>query len=165
MRRLPSWKSSLAVLCAAAVASVLTVGCNRTLTQEKSYGTQSLDRQHNTATRGEHSGDVLHRPAAPTEDRDGLMGRSQNPNLIIGHSQTRGYQVDLNNMEMMAKSVPGVENARITLNGANAYVTLDLVHNVTASQARDIERQVIAALKQKIPRYDFHVTSNEGFHR
>lgn len=158
MRRLPSWKSSLAVLCAAAVASVLAAGCNRTLTQEKSYGTQSLDRQHS-------GGDVLHRPVAPTEDRDGLMGRNQNPNLIIGHHQTRGYQVDLNNMQRMAKSVPGVENARITLNGGNAYVTLDLVHNVTASQARDIERQVIAALKQKIPRYDFHVTSNEGFHR
>jgi len=165
MRRLPIWKSSLAVLCVAALASVLTAGCNRTLTQERSYGTQNLDGQRNNAIKGERSGDVIHRPAVPTEDRDGLMGRNQNPNLIIGHDQTRGYQVDLNNMEMMAKSVPGVENARITLNGGNAYVTLDLVHNVTANQARDIERRVIAALKQKIPRYDFHVTSNEGFHR
>jgi hypothetical protein len=61
--------------------------------------------------------------------------------------------------------VPGVENARITLNGGNAYVTLDLVHNITANQARTIEKEVITGLKQKIPRYDFHVTSNEGFHR
>ncbi|MED1952262.1 MULTISPECIES: sporulation protein [Brevibacillus] len=165
MRCLPFWKSSMAVLCVAALASVLTVGCNRTMTQEKGYGTQNLDRQHNTTIKGEQSGDVLHRAATPTEDRDGLMGRNQNPNLIIGHNQTRGYQVDLNNMETMAKSIPGVENARITLNGGNAYVTLDLVHNVTASQARNIEKQVIDALKQKIPRYDFHVTSNEGFHR
>jgi hypothetical protein len=133
--------------------------------QEQGYGTQNLDRQHNTTIQGDRNDDTLHRPAAPTDDRDGLMGRNQNPNLIIGHQQTRGSQVDLNNMEMMAKSVPGVENARITLNGGNAYVTLDLVHNVTANQARTIEQEVITALKQKIPRYDFHVTSNEGFHR
>ncbi|QRG67408.1 sporulation protein [Brevibacillus choshinensis] len=165
MRRLPIWKSSLAVLCVAALASVLTAGCNRTMTQQQGYGTQNLDRQHNTTIKGERSGDTIHHPATPTQDRDGLMGRNQNPNLFIGHTQTRGSQVDLNNMEMMAKSVPGVENARITLNGGNAYVTLDLVHNVTANQARTIEQQVITALKQKIPRYDFHVTSNEGFHR
>ncbi|WP_400162239.1 sporulation protein [Brevibacillus sp. TJ4] len=100
-----------------------------------------------------------------TLDRDDLMGRNQNPNLIIGHANTRNYQVDMNNMVMMAKSVPGVENCRITLNGPNAYVTLDLKHNVTASEARNIEREVIAALRQKIPRYDFHVTSNDSYHR
>jgi len=85
--------------------------------------------------------------------------------MIIGQSNVRNSQIDMNNMEMMAKSVPGVEGARITLNGANAYVTLDLGHNITAGQARTVEQDVIAALKQKIPRYDFHVTSNEGFHR
>ncbi|WNC14552.1 sporulation protein [Brevibacillus brevis] len=165
MRRRPIGKGMIAVLCAFALASSLTAGCNRTLTQEKSYGTQTLDEQHNTPAKGERTGDTLHRPAAPTTDRDRLMGRNQNPNLIIGHQNTRGYQPDLNNMVEMAKSVPGVEGARITLNGGNAYVTLDLVHNVTASEARNIEQQVIAVLTQKIPRYDFHVTSNEGFHR
>jgi len=39
------------------------------------------------------------------------------------------------------------------------------VHNITANQARTIEQQVIASLQKKIPRYDFHVTSNDGFHR
>jgi hypothetical protein len=98
-------------------------------------------------------------------DRDDLMGRNQNPNLIIGHANTRNYQVDLNNMVRMAKSVPGVENCRITLNGGNAYVTLDLKHNVTANEARSIERQVVTALSQKVPRYTFHVTSHDGYHR
>ena len=93
------------------------------------------------------------------------MGRNQNPNLLMGHASVRNAQVDRNSMLTMAKSVPGVEGARITINGGNAYVTLDLIPNVTASQARTIEQQVIAALRQKVPRYDFHVTSNDGYHQ
>jgi hypothetical protein len=99
------------------------------------------------------------------EDRDHVMGRNQNPNLLVGHYGARSTDVDMNSMVMMAKSVPGVEGARITINGGDAYVTLDLIPNVTASQARSIEQQVIAALRQKVPRYDFHITSNEGYHR
>ncbi len=99
------------------------------------------------------------------EDRDPLMGRNQNPNLIIGHANVRNTQVDMDNMERMARSVSGVEDARVTLVGGNAYVTLDLIPNVTANQARTIEQEVIAALRQKIPRYDFHVTSNDAYHR
>jgi hypothetical protein len=159
-------KSSLTVLGILVLSSALTVGCGgRNTTQEKGSNTQAMDGQHPASIKGERSGEVLHHPAPPAADRDTLMGRNQNPNLIIGQSNVRNTQIDMNNMEMMAKSVKGVENARITLNGGNAYVTLDLVHNITASQARSVEQQVIALLQQKIPRYDFHVTSNEGFHR
>ncbi|WP_103109748.1 sporulation protein [Brevibacillus reuszeri] len=165
MRKTSVWKSGLAVVGVLVLSSVLTAGCGRSTTQEKSYNTQRVEGQRPATIAGESSGDTLHRPAPHTQDRDSLMGRNQNPNMIIGQSNVRNSQIDMNNMEMMAKSVPGVEGARITLNGANAYVTLDLVHNITAGQARTVEQDVIAALKQKIPRYDFHVTSNEGFHR
>ncbi|MBG9567813.1 sporulation protein [Brevibacillus agri] len=165
MRMKPFGKSALTVLGILVLSSALTVGCGRNATQEKGTNTQAMDGQYPAAIRGERSGDILHRPAPPAADRDSLMGRNQNPNVIIGQSNVRNTQIDMNNMEMMAKSVKGVEDARITLNGGNAYVTLDLVHNITASQARAVEQEVIALLQQKIPRYDFHVTSNEGFHR
>ncbi|MGG1658673.1 sporulation protein [Brevibacillus sp. NRS-1366] len=165
MRRMPFWKSTLTVVGVLVLSSVLTVGCGRTMTQEKSYNTQKSEGQYPATIKGEQSGDIYHHAAPHTQDRDTLMGRNQNPNMIIGQSNVRNSQIDLNNMEMMAKSIPGVEGARITLNGGNAYVTLDLVHNITANQARTIEQQVIAALRQKIPRYDFHVTSNDGYHR
>ncbi|CAM3309867.1 sporulation protein [Brevibacillus invocatus] len=161
MQRAAIWKSPLMLASIIVLSTALTAGCTN-------YGNFDYDRKQmmtKRTTQTNQAGDVLHSPAPRSVDRDDLMGRNQNPNLIIGHSNVRNSHVDMNNMEMMAKSVPGVENARITLNGGNAYVTLDLKHNVTAKEAREIEKKVIAALHRKIPRYDFHVTSNEGFHR
>lgn len=160
MRRIAIWKSSLVLASILVLSTGLTAGCTN-------YGNLDYDRKQmlTKRTQQNQTGDVLHSPAPRSVDRDDLMGRNQNPNLVIGHSNVRNQHVDMDNMEMMAKSVPGVEDARITLNGGNAYVTLDLKRNVTAKEAREIEKKVIAALHQKIPRYDFHVTSNEGFHR
>ncbi|UFJ40194.1 sporulation protein [Brevibacillus humidisoli] len=144
----------------------LVTGCNSPTTpQENSAGVRSLDPTQNGQTIPDRNDDVIDRQASPLQDRDELMGRDQNPNLVIGHSNVNNKEIDIRNMRMMARRVPGVENARITLNGGNAYITLDLVPNVTAQQARDVERQVITALRQKVPRYDFHVTSNDGYHR
>ncbi|MEJ8544193.1 sporulation protein [Brevibacillus borstelensis] len=165
MRRLPYGKSAAAALGAAALLLALATGCGRTMPQESSYGTNSYDPQQHATIKRDRSGDIIDRGAPPIEDRDPLMGRNQNPNLIVGHPNVRNTQVDMDNMEAMARSVSGVEDARITLVGGNAYVTLDLVPNVTANQARTIEQEVIAALRQKVPRYDFHVTSNDGYHR
>lgn len=165
MRCQSFWKSTLGVLAAVVLASPLTAGCGRTMPQEQSYGAQSYDPQQHATIKSDRNDDAIDRGASPLEDRDSLMGRNQNPNMIIGHSNVRSTQIDMDNMEAMAKSVPGVENARITLSGGNAYVTLDLIPNVTAAQARSIEQQVIAALRQKVPRYDFHITSNDGYHR
>lgn len=166
MRCLSFQRSSLIVLGIVLISSGLTGGCGRNTAQEKSYNTQSYNRQNPAATdSGQYSRDVIHGNGPVQTDRDALMGRNQNPNMIVGHSNVRNTQVDLNNMEMMAKSVPGVEGARITLHGGNAYVSLDLKHNVTANQARTIEKQVMDGLRQKLPRYDFHITSNDGYHR
>lgn len=141
-------------------------GCNSTSTPDgRSYGVRSMDRQQNSTRVMDANNDVIDRGAHPMEDRDELMGRNANPNLVIGHQDVQNNGIDAKNMQMMAKSVPGVENARITISGGNAFVTLDLIPNVTASQARQIERQVIHALGQKVPRYDFHITSNDGYHR
>lgn len=145
--------------------AVWVAGCGRTGPQERSIGTRSIDPQQYATIVNDRNHDTIDRQATRIEDRDYVMGRNQNPNLLVGHSSVLNNHVDIKNMEMMAKSVPGVEGARITLHGGNAYVTLDLIHNVTAGQARTIEQQVIAALRQKVPRYDFHVTSNDGFHR
>ncbi|WP_126428884.1 sporulation protein [Brevibacillus marinus] len=148
------------------LAVTLLSGCNTLTTpQENSSGVRSLDPTQNGQTIPDRSGDVLERTASPQQDRDELMGREQNPNLVIGHSNVMNKEIDIRNMRMMAKRVPGVENARITLHGGNAYITLDLVPNITAQQARAVEQQVMAALRQKVPRYDFHVTSNDGYHR
>jgi hypothetical protein len=165
MRRLTYKKSLWLTAGAVALVTVLFTGCGRTMPQEKSYGARSYDPQQNATIKSDRDHDVIDRGAPAIENRDLLMGRDQNPNLLMGHSAVRSTDIDMNNMVMMAKSVPGVEGARITVNGGDAYVTLDLVPNVTASQARTIEQQVIAALRQKVPRYDFHVTSNEGYHR
>ncbi|MFY0546293.1 sporulation protein [Brevibacillus sp. H7] len=165
MLRTPYTKSVLFSLAAVALGASLISGCGRTQPQEKSFGTQALDPQRNATIQSDRDHDIIDRGAPLTEGRDYLMGRNQNPNLLMGHAAVRNTQIDRNNMEMMAKSVPGVEGARITLNGGEAYVTLDLIPNVTASQARSIEQQVIAALRQKVPRYDFHVTSNDAYHR
>jgi len=148
----------------AALLAVLAAGCGPQTPQERGFGIRSTDPQQQTAIERDRNDDVIDRQAPPIEDRDYFMGRNQNPHLVSGHWSVRNQGVDINNMQMMAKSVPGVERATITINGGNAYVSLDLIPNVTAAQARDIERQVIAALRQKVPRYDFHVTSNDGYH-
>ncbi|GAA4720613.1 sporulation protein [Brevibacillus fulvus] len=145
--------------------AVALAGCGRNDVQQRSMGTRSLDPQANATLINDRNHDELDRQAPAIEDRDHVMGRNQNPNLRIGHSAVINNRVDIENMVMMAKSVNGVENARVTLHGGNAYVTLDLVPNVTAGQARSIEREVIARLRQKVPRYDFHITSNDGFVR
>jgi hypothetical protein len=140
-------------------------GCNQTSTpQGKTSSIRSLDRQQNPSVAPDQTGDVISR-GTRWADRDRIMGRNQNPNLIIGHQNVINKDVDMRSMVAAAKNVPGVENARITLHGGNAYVTLDLVHNVTAGQARYIEDQVISALKLKAPRYDYHITSHDGYHR
>ncbi|QQE74241.1 sporulation protein [Brevibacillus composti] len=161
----PNGKRAAAAAGAVVLLLAMATGCGRTMPQESSYGAKSYDPQQHATIKSDRSGDIIDRGAPPIEDRDKLMGRNQNPNLIIGHPEVSNYQVDMDNMEMMARSVQGVENARITLSGGNAYVTLDLIPNVTANEARNIEQQVIAALRQKVPRYDFHVTSNDGYHR
>lgn len=142
----------------------LLAGCNSPTTpQENSSGMRSLDPTQNGQWISDRDDDVLEQTASPRQDRDELMGREQNPNLVIGHSNVMNKEIDIRNMQMMAKSIPGVEDARIILNGGNAYISLDLVPNVTAQQAREVERQVIAALRQKVPRYDFHITSNDRY--
>lgn len=145
---------------------LVPVGCGQNDTvQERSYGVRSMDQQQRAPFVMDRNDNEIDRRSPAVENRDRLMGRNQNPNMIVGNQSVRSYQVDIRNMQMMAKSVPGVENARITLNGGNAYVTLDLIPNITAGQTRTIERQVIAALRQKVPRYDFHITSNDGYHQ
>lgn len=104
------------------------------------------------------------RSATPGANRETLMGRNQNPNILVGPHSIRSYAVDEKNLEMAAKSVPGVEGARVSISGGNAYVTLDMMPNITAQHARDIEQKVIQALIHKAPRYDYHMTSNDGVH-
>jgi len=163
---MPSRLHRKTILPMCAVLMLVSVGCGRNNdAQERAYGVRSMDPQQQAPLVMDRNDNEIDRQAPPIEDRDMFMGRNQNPNMIIGHQAVRGYQVDVRNMQMMAKSVPGVENARITLNGSNAFVTLDLVPNVTAAQTRSIERQVIQALTQKVPRYDFHITSNDDYHQ
>ncbi|WP_134683405.1 sporulation protein [Brevibacillus migulae] len=163
---MPSRLHRKTILPMCALLMLVSVGCGRDNdTQQRAYGVRSMDPQQRAPFVMDRNDNEIDRQAPAVENRDITMGRNQNPNLIIGHPGTRGYQVDVSNMRMMAKSVPGVEDARITLNGSNAFVTLDLVRNVTAAQTRSIERQVIQSLTQKVPRYDFHITSNDGYHR
>jgi hypothetical protein len=148
------------------LALFAAAGCAPNATpEERSMGVRNIDPKQRSPFISDRNNDTIDRRAPRIEDRDDYMGRSQNPNMILGDGAARNQQVDIRNMQMMAKSVPGVEHARITLSGGNAFVTLDLIPNVTAAQARTIERQVIDALRLKIPRYDFHVTSNDGYHR
>lgn len=160
MQTIDRWSRAACLLLILA----LLAGCNSPTTpQESSSGTRSLDPTQTGQRIADRDGDVLEQTASPRQDRDELMGREQNPHLLIGHSNVMNQGVDIRNMRMMAKSVPGVEDVRIVLNGPNAYISLDLVPNVTAQQAREIEQQVIAALRQKVPRYDFHITSNDRY--
>ncbi|WP_409176110.1 sporulation protein [Brevibacillus fortis] len=167
MRTQPNWllRSSRVVLGLVVLTTVLTVGCGGNTAKQQGYSTDMRNTQHNMKIRGDQSGNTLQGRAPVAADRDPLMGRNQNPNMVIGHWNSRNTQVDVTNMERIAMSVKGVENARITLTDANAYVTLDLVHNITANQARTIEQQVISLLRERIPRYDFHLTSHDGYHR
>ncbi|MED1784348.1 sporulation protein [Brevibacillus fortis] len=165
MRTQPIWRSSLVILGLVALTSALTVGCGGNTTKQQSYGTDMRNTQHRATIKGDQSGDTLQGRAPVAMDRDSLMGRNQNPNMVTGQSNVRNTPVEVTNMERIAMSVKGVENARITLSDANAYVTLDLVHNITANQARTIEQQVISLLRERIPNYDFHLTSHDGYHR
>ncbi len=152
------------VLPALALA-LLVAGCGTNKAGGgQNYGTKSIGPQQ-IREQTLHSNEQGPPKRNVRTNRDHLMGRNSNPNLIIGHQNVRNYGVDERNLLMMAKSVPGVEDARIRIEGGNVYVTLDLVHNVTASQARDVERRVIHAMRQKAPRYDYHLTSNDSGHR
>lgn len=141
-------------------------GCNSTSApDERSSGVRSMDQTQTIPLQPDGNQDVIDRGSRPMEDRDKLMGRNDNPNLVIGHQDVQNVGKDIRNLQMIAKSVPGVENARISIDGANVFVTLDLIPNVTAGQARNIEQQVIRTMSQKTPKYDFHITSNDGYHR
>jgi len=163
-------KSAAAWTCVLGTALVLStalVGCtggydprDRTSEIESTYPT------HRLRTSADQNGRTLpQHEQQRTAGLDTIMGRNANPNMVIGHGDVANGGTDARNMEMMAKSVPGVEQARVTLVGGNAYVSLDMMPNVTAQQARSIEEQVVRALYQKVPRYDFHITSNDGYHR
>ncbi|MGG1264694.1 hypothetical protein [Brevibacillus laterosporus] len=88
--------------------------------------------------------------------------KEQKPYKTMGEKKTTSQL--LQEMEQEAKRVQGVENARITIREKDVYVTLDLKRNVTAAEARKIEHHVIDALHKKSGRYDFHVTSYDGYH-
>ncbi|QDX91657.1 hypothetical protein C2W64_03332 [Brevibacillus laterosporus] len=88
--------------------------------------------------------------------------KEQKPYKAMGE-QKASLQL-LQEMEQEAKKVQGVENARVSLRGKDVFVTLDLKRNVTAAEARKIEHHVIDALHKKSGRYDFHVTSYDGYH-
>ncbi|AWX58681.1 sporulation protein [Brevibacillus brevis] len=167
MRTQPIWllRSSRVVLGLVVLTTVLTVGCGGNTAKQQGYRTDMRNTQHNMKVRGDQSGNTLQGRTPVAADRDPLMGRNQNPNMVTGRANVRNTPVEVTNMERMAMSVKGVENARITLSDANAYVTLDLVHNITANQARTIEQQVISLLRERIPNYDFHLTSHDGYHR
>ncbi|MGC5325676.1 sporulation protein [Brevibacillus sp. SYSU BS000544] len=166
MRKIKASKNRVLSVGLAVCLLTVVTGCNSTSTPDaRSSGVRSLDQTQTLPLLPDGNNDVIDRERHRMEDRDKLMGRNDNPNLVIGHQDVQNIGNDTRNMQMMAKSVPGVENARISIDGGNAFVTLDLVPNVTAGQARNIEQQVIRALSQKSPRYDFHITSNDGYHR
>ncbi|WP_176560281.1 YhcN/YlaJ family sporulation lipoprotein [Brevibacillus dissolubilis] len=146
-----------------ALLSAVVSGCNPSNDSPiQNSSVKSIDPQ-NTATRIiDQNDDELDEGSRPVEDRDQLMGRNLNPNLNIGHQDIMNAQQDTQQMRALAKVVQGVEGARATITGGHAYVTLDLIHNVTGQDARRIERDVMNVLQKKYPRYEIHITSDDG---
>lgn len=153
-------------ICRAALALVLTLGlsaCNQTSDPtERTSGIQNLDRTQNGKAR---DGYLLDQAPIPMNERIPANLGEQNPNLYTGRKDVINQGVDIRNMKEMAKRVPGVEDVRIAISGGNAYLTLDLAPNITAARARQVEREVLRAVSRKVPRYDYHITSDDSFYR
>lgn len=90
---------------------------------------------------------------------DGYLGLSNaNPNLAISPTALTNRR-DIELMRQALATVPEVKDARITVNGPHAYVSLSLPEHLSASQVKTVENKAFHLLAMNVPRYTFKVTS------
>ena len=85
--------SGKATLVQCWASGVLTAASDSRLRQNHDTGEDlryaKLDPQQTATIVSDRNGDIIDRGAPLMEDRDNLMGRNQNPNLMIGHANVR----------------------------------------------------------------------------
>ncbi|WP_232697915.1 YhcN/YlaJ family sporulation lipoprotein [Brevibacillus daliensis] len=143
------WKLVGLAMCGIA----LVTGCSSP-TQEKNQTTQ----MYQPGVQGQ----------APIQQSEGENAHSSNvPNSPAKQlPQDKGTLAahELHRMKVAAKRVKGVENVKVTMKGNEIFVTLDVKQQLTAGEARRIEKEVTAAIKKASKdNYQFHITSYNGF--
>ncbi|WP_438444850.1 hypothetical protein [Gorillibacterium sp. sgz5001074] len=90
--------------------------------------------------------------------RDGLLGTtSSNPNLP-GSPTYHTYAADVRLLKDTVNGIQGVKDSTVVLNGATAYVTLELDDAVDIEQSMRIRNSAQASLQRLMPRYDVKVS-------
>lgn len=91
-------------------------------------------------------------------DRDGLLGTtSANPNLPINPTY-HNYATDVKLLKDSIAQIDGVQDSTIVLNGATAYVTLELRDDLDIEESMRIRNAAQASLQRMMPRYDVRVS-------
>ena len=92
-------------------------------------------------------------------DDDGYLGITNSYPRMPGPNMANTYAADGDLMREAIRNVPGVGNANVTFNGAEAYVTIKLVPGLEAREIPTVERQAASVLRFNFPRYAVHVSS------
>ncbi|MBB6675566.1 hypothetical protein [Cohnella nanjingensis] len=88
---------------------------------------------------------------------DGFLGRTNSYPKIPSRHMALNYDNDYKLMTQSIKGVPGVTGAKVTFNGADAYVTVKTAKGLKANEIPTVERQVASVLRFNFPRYNIHV--------
>ncbi len=100
-------------------------------------------------------------PNVKTYDRDGYMGLTEsNPNLPAQPGY-HTYNKDIDMMTDALRNIKGIQSSSVVINGAIAYVGLELPDDMPRSEVQRIEAEAYAQLTRMMPRYTIRVTSDE----
>jgi hypothetical protein len=90
---------------------------------------------------------------------DGYLGTTNANPHMPGRNMALNYENDAKLMRDSIRHLPGINDANITFNGAEAYVTLKVDPTLESRRVLTLERQAAAALRFNFPRYTIHVRS------
>lgn len=104
-------------------------------------------------------------------DRDRTASVQSPSSVPDGYLQTTGgrahaeaapgeydYLADTKQVKDTVARLPGVEGSSIVMNGAKAYVTLQLRDDIDLEQAMEIRNQAHASLQKLMPRYEVRIS-------
>lgn len=91
---------------------------------------------------------------------DGYLGlTNSNPNLQTSPSY-HTYRKDIKMMSRTLSKVPGVQDARYTVNGNRVHIRIKVDERLSPEEAYKIEQDAYRSLLPIIPRYQIKITSN-----
>jgi len=141
---------SMRVLAAAVLTAMLlslATGCNVAKYGNGTLKTQNVGNTEKVLKNGQHY------------SNDGYLGMSNTFPNTPGRHMGMNYAADSDRMRYAIRNLPGVMGSNVTLNGADAYVTIHLRPGQSPRVIPSIEQQAASVLRFNFPSYIIHVRS------